>query len=184
MMIRWLRFNIYLVVALAAALSFCCGCHSPEGQRKKVGSTMRFYMEVSKSDPRAGEPVPVYREHPVMIRVEKAPFLGEGNIKSARVIDIVGGFALSIEFDKEGGWLFEQYTTSNKGRRVAVFSRWMTPPEMKLNQGRWLAAPKLTSGVSDAVFTFTPDATRDEAELIAQGLNNLARKAGTGKDDL
>jgi hypothetical protein len=181
MMIRWLRFNIYLVLALAAALGWCGGCKSPEGQRKKVLSTFRLYLEARLGEPRAGEPVPLYREHPIKIRVEKEPFLTEGNVKSARVIEIVGGFALNVQFDRQGSWLLEQYTTGNKGRRFAVLSQWMTPPEMNLSKARWLAAPKLANPITDGQFTFTPDATRDEAELIAQGLNNVAKKTGADK---
>lgn len=183
MKIRWLRFNIYLALAFAATLALCCGCRSPEAQRKKIVSTFRVYLESRHGEPRAGEPVPICRADPVMVRVEKEPFLTEANIKSARVIDIVGGFALSVQFDKEGSWLFEQYTTSNKGRRFAVLSQWMTPPDTQLSKARWLAAPKLTRTVSDGAFTFTPDATRDEAELIAEGLNHVAKKTGADKSD-
>jgi preprotein translocase subunit SecD len=111
-----------------------------------------------------------------MIRVEKEPCMTEGHIKAAKVIDIVGGFAISVQLDRQGAWLFEQYTASNKGRRFPVICQWTTPPEKTLNTGRWLAAPKLTTVVSDGEFTFTPDATRDEAELIALGLNNVAKK--------
>lgn len=183
MMIRSLRFNIYLVLALAAVLPLCTSCRSPEGQKKKLVSTFRLYMEAHRSEPRAGEPVPIYREQPVLVRVEKEPFLTEANIKSARVIDIVGGFAITVQYDKEGSWLLEQYTTSNKGRRFAVLSQWVTPPEKKFNKARWLGAPKLTTPVSDGVLTFTPDATRDEALLIVQGLNNVAKKTGAATEE-
>ena len=79
-----------------------------------------------------------------MIRVEKEPCLTEVHIKSAKVIDIIGGFALNIQFNREGTWLFEQYTTSNRGRRFAVLAQWMTPPDKALSKARWLAAPKLS----------------------------------------
>jgi hypothetical protein len=41
---------------------------------------------------------------------------------------------------------------------------------------RWLAAPQITKHLSAGVFTFTPDATREEAERIVTGLNNVAEK--------
>ncbi len=181
MMIRWLRFNTYFALSLALALPLCSGCRSLEGQRKKVLSALRVYLEVPAGTPNAGEPVPIYRERPIMVRVEKSPCLTESHTRSAKVIDIVGGFALSIQFNRQGTWLFEQYTIGNHGRRFAVAAQWMTPPEKILNTPRWLAAPKLTANITDGQFIFTPDATRDEAELIARGLNNLAKK--TGSDD-
>jgi hypothetical protein len=181
MKIRWLRFNIYFALSLAFTLALCGGCSSVNGSRKKLLSTLQIYLEVPAGTPSAGEPVPIYRDRPIMIRVGKEPCVTEVHIKSAKVIDIVGGFALSIQLNRQGTWLFEQYTASNRGRRFAVLAQWMTPPDKTLNKARWLAAPKLTTTVSDGSFNFTPDATRDEAELLAQGLNNLAKK--TGSDD-
>jgi hypothetical protein len=178
MMIRSLRDNLYLALALALALPALCGCRSPEGRRKKVLSTFSLHLEVPRGPGSGSEAVPIYREHPILINVEKEPFVNETLVKSAKVIDIVGGFALSIQLDRQGAWLLEQYTTANRGRRFAVMSQWMTPPEKKLNEGRWLAAPQIGTAITDGEFTFTPDATRDEAELIALGLNHVAKKTG------
>ena len=41
---------------------------------------------------------------------------------------------------------------------------------------RWLAAPVISHRISDGVLVFTPDATREEAEEIALGLNNVSKK--------
>ena len=178
MMIRTLRDNLYFFLALVLALPALSGCRSPEGKQKNVLSTFRLHLEVARSPGVNSEAVPIYREHPILVNVEKAPFLTEAFIRSAKVIDIVGGFALSVQFDRQGSWLLEQYTTSNRGHRFAVMSQWTIPPEKKINQGRWLAAPQLGTGITNGEFTFTPDATRDEAELIALGLNHVAKKAG------
>jgi preprotein translocase subunit SecD len=171
MKIRWNRFNIYLVVTLAAVA--VCGCRtSGDINPKKLLSTLRLHLEVSRDGTKANEPVPVYRAQPVMINVEKAPFLTEANVAEAKVIDGVGGFALSIRFDRPGSALFEEYTTANHGRRIVVFSQFGD----KIKDYRWLAAPVITRRITDGVFTFTPDATREEAEEIAFGLNNVAKK--------
>ena len=179
MMSRWLRFNLYFGLALALGLALGTGCRSVDGQGKKLLSSLRIYLEVPPGSHATGELIPVYREHPIMLRVKKEPFLTETHIKSAKVVNVIGGFALSIQFNQEGTWLFEQYTASNRGRRFVVAGRWMTPPDKKVGPARWLAAPQLNQTISDGQFVFTPDATREETERLAQGLNNLAKKIGS-----
>ena len=88
---------------------------------------------------------------------------------------MIGGFALRIQFDHAGTALFEQCTAANLGRRIAVFSQFGE----KLKDIRWLAAPMITHRITDGVFIFTPDATREECEEIALGLNNVAKKVQT-----
>ena len=61
---------------------------------------------------------------------------------------------------------------------IAIFSQF--GEEMK--DYRWLAAPVINRRISDGVLVFTPDATREEAEEIALGLNNVAKKVHTWID--
>ena len=85
MNIRWCRFNIYL--ALALALAAVCGCKtSGDTNPKKLLSTFRLHLEASRDGTKANEPVPIYREKPVMVNVEKMPFLTEVNVAEAREI--------------------------------------------------------------------------------------------------
>jgi preprotein translocase subunit SecD len=177
MKISWCRFNIYLAVALAAAAM--CGCStSPESKAKKQLSTLRLHMEVSRDASTTSQRVPIYRERPFMINVEAMPFLNESNVSGAKVIDVVGGFALSIQFDHAGAAMLEQATTANRGRKIAVFSQFGE----ELKSLRWLAAPLISRRIADGVFVFTPDANREEAEEIARGLNNVAKKTRTWID--
>jgi len=172
MMIRWERFNTYLLAAVAAAAAVVCGCESTgKPGSKKLLSVLRLHVAASPDATGAQKTITVYRQNPVNISVEKQPFLSEGNVAEAKVIDVVGGFALSIKFDQLGTSLLEEYTAANRGRRIAVFTQFGE----KIEHSRWLAAPVI-GRIADGVFTFTPDATREEAEQIALGLNNLARK--------
>lgn len=177
MNIRWCRFNIYLGLALASAA--ICGCKtSGTTNPKKLLSTLHLHLEVNRDGTSANEPVPIYRQKPVFINVQKEAFVTEGNVATAKVIDVVGGFALRIKFDKPGTGLLEQYTTANLGRRIAVFSQFGP----NLQEPRWLAAPTIAHRITDGVFTFTPDASREECEEIALGLNNVAKKVQTWPD--
>lgn len=124
-------------------------------------------MEATPGSDRT-EPVPIYRENPIYVNVEKEPFLNEGSIAKASVVDVMGGFSIFIQFDRRGTWLLEQYTTANRGRRIALMSQF--------GQVRWLAAPKIPKPITDGTLVFTPDATREEADRIVRGLNNVAKK--------
>jgi hypothetical protein len=177
MMIRGKRFNIYLLVALTAALA--CGCRSTaERQAKKALSTLRLHLESGGDQTKSTESIPVYREKPMWVNVQKQPFLSEANVAAASVVDEVGGYSLRIQFDHDGQVLLEECTARNRGRRIAIFSQFA--PELK--DYRWLAAPTISHRISDGMLVFTPDATREEAEEIAAGLNNVAKKTHTWID--
>jgi len=168
-----MRFNIYLLAL--ALLVTVAGCQSPEKKQDKELATLRLHMEVSPDDMGLSEKVPVFRASPVIINVSRAPFLTEGDVAEARVLDdSLGGFALSVKFEQMGARLLEQYTATNPGRRVAIYCQFGEKGE----EHRWLAAPIIGRRISDGLISFTPDATRAEAERIAKALNNVAIKNG------
>ncbi len=168
-----MRFNIYLL-GLAVVAGFT-GCQTPEKKQDKELATLRLHIEVSRDDLGLWETVPVFRSSPVMITVNRQPFLNEGDVAEARVLDdSMGGFSLSIKFEQMGARLLEQYTATNPGRRIAIYSQFGEKGELN----RWLAAPVIGRRISDGLISFTPDATRAEAERIANALNNVAIKNG------
>lgn len=170
---RWERFNIYLLLAAAAAAVALCGCQSAAPSKPgKLLAVLRLHLETTPDGTNTLNSIPVYRLNPVQICAQKHAFLDEGHVAEAKVIEVVGGFALWIKFNSAGTALFEEYTTANRGRRIAVFSQFGE----RIKDSRWLAAPIISRRVTDGIFTFTPDATRSEAEEIALGLNNVARK--------
>jgi hypothetical protein len=182
MKIRWQRFNIYFCLGLAVSGALAGGCKSKESKRKAELATLQLRQEVLP-DPRGGsETITVHQDPLVQLTVSKTPFLGESRVKQAKVIDVPGGYELSIEFDREGAWLLEQYAAASQGRHIAIFSQFADPPDYTLNKGRWLAAPKITTHISNGWLIFVPDVTREEAERIALGLNNVAKKLGTNQD--
>src|SRR4029077_15838545 len=120
MMNRWLRFNIYLILGVLFAL--CWGC-ATEKRNKKPLSTLRLHQEANPDPMGRTEEVAISREHRVKLTINRAPFLTEANVKEAKVIETPGGFALSIQFDHQGAWLFEQFTAATKGKHIALFSQ-------------------------------------------------------------
>jgi len=168
------RFNIYLL--LGVMLIAVTGCQSPEKnaarKREKQLATVRVHVEVNQ--PRAGQSlqVTVLRAAPILLNVEKNPFLNELHVASAEVVETPeGGYRLSIHLNKKGQWLLEQYTAAHPNRRLAIRCQWGVAPDV---QDRFVAAPMIQKPIKDGILAFTPDATRDEAEQIAIGLNNIA----------
>jgi hypothetical protein len=174
------RFKLYLLTLIALAL--LPGCQTPEAKRKKQYSTLRIHLESKTDTTDRTEQAPIWREHPFTVNVQKVPFLTEANVTQAGVVEVVGGFSLRIQFDHEGALLLEQYSMLNPGKHFAIFSQFVSAPDEKLNNGRWLAAPSITKHITNGVLVFTPDATREESDQIVLGLNNLAKKLEKAPD--
>jgi hypothetical protein len=166
------RFNIYLT--LAVALLLACGCKTTK-EPKEV-SALRVHLQASSSVPGATDDISVVRADPVSVTIMHDPLLTEANIVAARLIDATGGFAIEIQFDESATLMLEQYTASNPGLHLVIFGQWGD----KLAQGRWLAAPLITHRISNGRLSFTPDCSREEAERLVLGLNNVAAKGKKG----
>lgn len=166
-------FNIYLSL-LAAALLLAPGCQtgpvyeSQEDNPDKQLTALRLHIEAMPDPTGRTVEVPVFRARPVLVTIDKNAFLTEGNVIGAEVVDEPGGFAIQVEFEREGKWLLEKYTAGNMGRHIAVFA--------SFGHERWLAAVQIRRLLSDGKLTFTPDATREEALRIVRGLRNYAKK--------
>jgi preprotein translocase subunit SecD len=141
-----------------------------------------LHQEVHPDPTGHSETVTVHRDPEIKMTIDKEAFLNGSAVKEAKVIDVMGGFALQFQFDRQGTWLLEEFTANARGRHIAIFSQFEKPSEKKLNAGRWLAAPLISNIITNGVLTFTPDATREEAQDIALGLNNVARMLETGKE--
>lgn len=171
MLIGLKRFNIYLALA---AFGICLtGCKSTSSLDKKPVASISLHMETNPGDPQNSSAVPIFRENPTLVTVEKTPFLTEADVAEARVINVLGGFAIQVKFNDRGIWMLEQYTAAHPGRRIGVLCRW----GKRFKEVRWLAAPSISRRISDGTFIFTPDATREESEQIVAGLNTMAQEA-------
>jgi len=180
MKICWSRFNLYLCLALV--LGMAVGCKTDSGKRKKVLATLRLHQEVSPDATGRSEMVTVHQDPPIQMNIEKKTFLTEANIKSAKVVEVLGGFVIHVQYDKEGSWLLEQYTSACRGRHIAVFSQFQDHPGERVNKGRWLTAIKIANHITDGLLVFTPDTTREEADEIVLGLNNVQAKTKAGQE--
>ena len=158
-------FNGFL---LFAALAFIAGCGTPEErQRKKELSNIRIHLQSDQGD--RSSAVSIFRDSPILVNIEREPILDEHQVVAAMVVDQPGGtFAVEVQFDRQGSWILERTTVMNKGRHLAIFSYF--------GPSRWIAAPEIKSKNSTGRLTFTPDCTREEAERLVRGLNNVVHK--------
>jgi len=166
------RFNTYLLLALAAVSLCSCRTKTEEQKKSKLLATLRVHLEATSDDAMGTVTVPIYRASPVDLTVEKEPFLTEAHVASARVVSALGGFELQIQLNRQGIWLLQNYSASNPSKHFAIFSQFGE----KGKKARWLAAPIFTRVISSGIIQFTPDASREECDDIATGLNNLAKK--------
>jgi hypothetical protein len=163
------RFNNYLAAFLLLAVLAGCAS-SEEREQRKAEAVVQLFLEAEYDTGDKTEVVAIYRSAPVPLRVFKQPVLDSAYLTKASVVDTTGGFAIVLEFDFHGTLVLEDVSTSYRGSRVAVYAIF---PET-----RWLAAPRMATRITNGTLAFTPDATRQEAERIVRGLNNLAVKLG------
>ncbi len=171
MRIQVLRFNTYLLTALSLVMAVGCASGKSSGKSgagAKEEASLRLHLEVNVDGSDANGPVSIGRTHPFQLNVEKSAFVTEFQIEKAAVVDSLGGFSISVQYNKQGTFLLEQVTTANKGKHLAIST--------EFGEMRWIAAPLIRQRIADGLLVFTPDATRVEAERIVNGLNRLAKR--------
>lgn len=159
------------------ALAVLCGCQTEKHKKAKEVSLLRVHLESNSDNTGTSEAVTVLRSDPVLITVAKEPILTEANMVAAKVIEAHGGLAIEIQFDESSALVLEQYTAANPGKHYAVLAKWGETPA----SDRWVAAPVITRRIADGKLSFTPDMSREEADRLVLGLNNVAKKNVKGQ---
>lgn len=179
MMTGLVRFNINLL--LGAALLACGGCHSLKSSKnkdkKKEMAFIELHLEVTPDGISETKTATVNRREPFKLTVETDPFVDTAYVTDATLLDEgTDMFSIQVKFNWSGSMRLDTYTTANRGKHIAVYSTFGDK-----HNSRWLAAPVIRQRISDGTFTFTPDASHEEAEAIVKGLKNAAEKMK--KDD-
>lgn len=155
-----------------AILWIACASPSKNDSPGEEYSTLRLYGTAIPDQTGRHQIVSIYRRTPVTLSIASQPFLDEGHVLEAKIIETIGGFSLRIQFDKRGKGLLENASHQMRNQAIAIHSYF---PE-----SRWLAAPVIDAPIGDGVLIFTPDANREEAERIVKGLNALSKKLRKG----
>ncbi|MBL9175781.1 MAG: hypothetical protein JNL10_19720 [Verrucomicrobiales bacterium] len=136
-------------------------------------SVIRYHLETT--DDGNGPKAEVLRSRPQLIPIEKMPFFDERDVAAADLIETPdGGFILQVEGTTHGRNAMEMATVSANGRRVAIYAQWMTDTDTP--EIRWIAAPMVRGTVRNGTLRFSVDCDRSEAQMLVDGLNNVAVK--------
>lgn len=151
-------------IALAVAVAGCASFGKPKGNV----ASLRLHIQVAQDGSDRSAPVPIYRANPIMVNVEKAPFLDERSLTNATLMEVGDGFAIQVEFNVSGAKILEQYSTSFRSRHCAIACRWGE----KTFTNRWVAAPMFNHTIFNGKLMFTPDASFEESIVLVDALKN------------
>jgi hypothetical protein len=154
-------------LGLAVAVAACSSLGKPKG----IVASLRLHIQVPADGSDRAAPVPVFRANPVMVNVEKSPFLDERSLTNAVLMEAGDSFAIQVSFSPSGAKILEQYSTAFRTRHCAIACQW---GEKDLTN-RWLAAPMFNRTIFDGKLMFTPDASHEEAIMIVDALNNAIK---------
>ncbi len=176
------RFNLYLLTLLTLlTLTFAFGCASPSEKEKKNEDkflgVIRLHVESTANALDTSQTISVLRTQPVSVTIAKEPVLSELNLLRVRLMETPGGFAIELKFDDTGSWTLEQFTSAYAGKHLAIFGQWGDKKE----EGRWLAAPLITTRNATGILAFTPDMSHAEAVKFVTAVNLAAKKAQKDK---
>jgi hypothetical protein len=169
-------FNGFLALTIFTLLT---GCMSSEERKRALQySSLRIHVESDRGSADRSSAIAIHRANPIYLNIDREAVLDESNVAAAMVIDQPGGFSIEVKFDRRGSWILERTTVMNRGKHLAIFSDFGDhKPKLAISKtARWLAAPEIIAKNSSGHLVFTPDATREEAERIVHGLNNVAKK--------
>ncbi|HSH96348.1 MAG TPA: hypothetical protein VK968_19530 [Roseimicrobium sp.] len=161
-------FNIYLLCAL---MCLPMGCASSSKKKKgKERAILRIHLQaqLQTSALANSTPISVYREKPVLIDVENDPVIFEVHIEKVEVIDEMGAFSIRVTLNRQGTWLLQNITAQRRNSHMAILGVY--------KDIRWLGAPYIDRTITDGIITFTPDATRAEADEFVKRLNETLKE--------
>ena len=165
---RCTLFNGFLALMFLVSATSCST--SEERKRRKEMSSLRVHIEADRGSSDRNSAVAVHRSKPMYLNIDREPVLDESNVAAATVVDQPGGlFAVEVKLDRRGSWILERTTVMNRGKHLVIFSHFG-------EKARWIAAPEISAKNSSGRLVFTPDATREEADRLVRGLNNVAKK--------
>ncbi|MDD5561030.1 MAG: hypothetical protein PHT50_02735 [Candidatus Omnitrophica bacterium] len=110
----------------------------------------------SQSDCRKAETPNRFEE----LYVSKTPFLSTKDIASAKITEQEPNIVIDLRFNKEATQKFNEITSKNAGRRIAVFL-----------DGSLLTTSKIYDPVTTGKITITTSLTKEKAKALVDSIN-------------
>ncbi|MEN9576851.1 MAG: hypothetical protein RL514_4706 [Verrucomicrobiota bacterium] len=178
MKFRWLRYNSYLLLLVAAGLT---GCETtqPGGSAKAAQgvATLHVHLETHRDPLGLSRQItigPVGSENPQTFFITP-PMITEEALVAARLWEGTGEqFAIHLQFDRAGQRSLETLSMSYRGKRLALMSQF---PE-----ARWIGTVRMDRRIADGALLFRPEITREEAVKLVRLLNGTVAKLKKYKD--
>ena len=158
--------NALLLAMLAGAPGLGCAERDKHGNKLKPVQ-LRLHIESYQDVPERLTTITMGRAAPFSYSVERGSFLKDDQIVAATLLENDGLYAIKIKLDRQGETILNQLTSSNSGKRIAVWA--------EFGEVRWIGSVRIERRITNGEMTFTPDTTRDEAEKIVDGVNHLAK---------
>ena len=168
---RFRAINIYLLgISVLVIAAVGCKSQAEKDEELKKKATVRLHLEVNPEVVRRSQMVPIIRSHPIMLNMADDYIIHEGYLEKATMVNTPeGGFAIKLEYNQQGAWTLHNVTSVNVGKHIGVESQFYP-------YTRWLAAPIIERPITNGVFSFIPDASREETRTIVDGLNFTVAK--------
>jgi len=161
------RFNIYLALAVLLGL----GLRLPDRQENINRRPARAYRGESRPHRRKPEHFRAALQSCARHHQTRTDFVGSQH-RQRQGLQRHGRFCPRVQIRRNGTWLLEQYSAANPGAHFVIFGQW----GKKNGDGRWLADPFIGRRISNGTLVFTPDCSREEADRLVLGLNEIAKK--------
>jgi len=151
-----LRTLLFVALGLISALVLApggCGSREPTG-------TERVQMRVARNNPAPNfEPVTIEKTHEIIYLSPDVAMTGR-DVKSAEIMQSPDGWAVAVHFTDSGADKLQQFTTANKGRRIAI-----------LVDGRVFVAPLIIEPLKDGQMLISRDLSASRARALAEAFS-------------
>ncbi|MBU0547862.1 MAG: hypothetical protein KJ710_02810 [Candidatus Omnitrophica bacterium] len=155
---KFVYLGLIVLCSLGLSLSYANGADLSSEEKVSVEFNM-VCAGVGQSDCRSLG----IQDNYEILYVTRSPFLSTKDIVAAKIQQDSGAF--DLQFTKEGTQKFNEITSKNAGRRMAIFV-----------DGNLLATAKIYDPVTSGKITITSNLTSEEAKALVDRINKPTPK--------
>ncbi len=155
------RINLNL---LLIAILFGAGCQTSKRVKAEDATHIFIFMETHSGLGEMARKVDIDGPNGGTMYIGASPVLNDVHIEEASAHDTAdGSVAIQLQLNRQGKRILENMSGAYRGKRLAVSASF---PEL-----RWLCCVRMDKLMSDGHLTFFPNASPEECDRIAKGMN-------------